>query len=312
LRFHERTSFPARLLRRELLLGLDPAPAPVAGEITPAELEDGIKLDLMPGGILWRLEDCPRSVEGAARARIQGKATGLHPSWVDAVPRECKWATGNNKVPGCGRALWDFAVKQTLGLGILDGHAAWQIGFATIMESLATYFRTREILKDRQSGTATAVKPRRADANAGRSLLLVAMTWTAVLLALAVFFFSWLPQPQLSTQVPMPGKVAHWVDGPANWNLRTAVPFLFMGLVCGIRFALQRRATAVWAFAWVAMVFIATVAEIGQLFIPHRKCDAGDIAWAAAGSATGLGVVAVCFVTAVVLRELRGLQALRS
>jgi hypothetical protein len=85
-----------------------------------------------------------------------------------------------------------------------------------------------------------------------------------------------------------------------------------MGFVLGIRFMLERRPTAVWAFTWVAMVFAATVAELGQLFIPHRNCDAGDIAWAAAGSAAGLGAVAICFVTAVVLRELRSLQALRS
>lgn len=313
LRFHERNSFPARLVRRELLLGLDPAPAPAPGDAEPGELEDGLKHELMPGGILGWLEDCPRHVDRAARARLQGKTAGLHPSWVDALPRECGWAimdlTGKSSVPSIGKSLWNFSLRQTLGLGFIDGRAAWQHGLATMIESIMVHLRAREIVNglEGESRVTSLVKPAVA-----RNLFLTITNWGAVALLFSVLFFSWLPQPQLSTQVPMPGEMAHWVDGPSNWNLRTAVPFLLMGFVLGIRFVIERRSTAVWAFAWVATVFLATIAELGQLFIPNRKCDGGDIAWAAAGSAAGLGAVAICFLAAVVLRELRSLQALRS
>lgn len=313
LRFHERNSFPARLVRRELLLGLDPAPEPSAEDAEPGELEDGIKHELMPGGVLGWLEDSPGIVDRAARARLQGKAAILHPSWIDALPAECGWAIaemkGKSAVPSIGKALWSFALRQTLGLGLIDGRAAWQHGLATIVESIMVHFRVREIANgfEGESRVTSLVKPAVA-----RNLFLTIVNWSAVALLFSVLFFSWLPQPQLSAQVPMPGQVAHWVDSDANWNVRTAVPFLLLGFVLGLRFMLERRTTAVWAFAWVGMVFVATVAEVGQLFIPHRKCDAGDIAWAAAGGAAGLGIVAVGFLTAVVLRELRSIQALRS
>jgi hypothetical protein len=313
LRFHERISFPARLVRRELLLGVDPKPAPAVGDATPGELEDGIKLEVMPGGVLGWLEDCPSAIESAARARLRGKVAGLHPSWVDGLPRECGWATTDLKGSSCGKAIWSFAIKQTAGLGFLDGRAGWLHGLSAVLGSFLVYFRMREI-----AGGADGCAPQPARLLRGvkpasaRNLVLATMNWSAVALLFAVLFFSWLPQPQLGAQVPMPGEVAHWVDGEGNWNLRTAVPFLLMGFVLGIRFMLERRATMVWALAWVGMVFIATVAELGQLFIPHRNCDAGDIVWAAVGSAAGLGAVAVLFLTAVVLRELRSLQALRS
>lgn len=106
-----------------------------------------------------------------------------------------------------------------------------------------------------------------------------------------VFYLSWLPQPQLGDQVPMPGLFSAWVDAAANENLRTAVPFLVLGLLASGGLWLKQHAFRVWVFQWLLMVVIATVAEGGQLLIPARTCDLGDIGWAAAGAAMGLGIV---------------------
>ncbi|MEY3896865.1 MAG: hypothetical protein RLZZ214_2386 [Verrucomicrobiota bacterium] len=106
-----------------------------------------------------------------------------------------------------------------------------------------------------------------------------------------VFYLSWLPQPQLGGQVPMPGLFSAWVDAAANENLRTAVPFLLLGLLAGGGLWLKQDAFRVWVFQWLLMVVIAGVAEGGQLLIPARTCDLGDIGWAAAGAALGLGIV---------------------
>lgn len=110
-----------------------------------------------------------------------------------------------------------------------------------------------------------------------------------VLLAGAVFYLSWLPQPQLGGQVPMPGFLSAWVDAGTNQNLRTAVPFLMLGLAAGAGLWARDAPWPQWIFQGLMMVAIAVVAEAGQLLIPARTCDAGDIVWAAAGAAMGLG-----------------------
>ena len=106
-----------------------------------------------------------------------------------------------------------------------------------------------------------------------------------------VFYLSWLPQPQLADQIRMPGLFAAWVDAAANENLRTAVPFLLLGILAGGGLWLKQYQFQKWAFQWMLMVVIAGVAEGGQLMIPARTCDLGDIGWAAAGAALGLAIV---------------------
>ena len=113
----------------------------------------------------------------------------------------------------------------------------------------------------------------------------------AVLVAL-VFFFSWLPKPALSEQVPMPVAMASWVDGDANWNLRTAVPFLLLGALAGAGLWGRGARPIKWWLAWLGMVLVGCVAEWGQLFIAERHCDPGDVAWAATGAAAGLLMIA--------------------
>ncbi len=112
-----------------------------------------------------------------------------------------------------------------------------------------------------------------------------------VLLAGAVFYFSWLPQPQLATQVPMPGFFAAWVDAATHQNLRTAVPFLLWGLAAGFGLRQRQAPARAWVVQGLLMTGVACLAELGQLFIPARTCDAGDVGWAAAGAAAGLGGV---------------------
>jgi len=112
-----------------------------------------------------------------------------------------------------------------------------------------------------------------------------------VLLAGAVFYLSWLPQPQLAAQVPMPGFFAALVDAETHQNLRTAVPFLLWGLAAGFGLWQRQARTRAWWIHGLLMVATACLAELGQRLIPARTCDLGDIGWAAAGAAVGLGGV---------------------
>lgn len=119
-------------------------------------------------------------------------------------------------------------------------------------------------------------------------LLRTATTTAWILLAAAVLYLSWLPEPRLGEQVPMPGMLSLWVDAAANQNLRTAVPFLLLGGVSGTALAAANARRGRWFLHGALMVGLAAMAELGQLLIPARTCDPGDIAWAAAGAAAGL------------------------
>jgi len=113
-----------------------------------------------------------------------------------------------------------------------------------------------------------------------------ALTW--VVLAAAVLYLSWLPEPRLGEQVPMPGMLSFWGDAAANQNLRTAVPFLLLGGVSGTALAAANARRGRWFLHGALMVGLAAIAELGQLLIPARTCDPGDIAWASTGAAAGL------------------------
>lgn len=118
------------------------------------------------------------------------------------------------------------------------------------------------------------------------------VTWlSCASLVGAVFFFSWLPLPRLSAQVPMPAFIGKWVDSVRNENLRTAVPFVLLGLVAGRALVKKSAVWSSWLWAWAAMILAASLAEAGQHFLPARCCDPRDIAWAAAGGAAGLLVM---------------------
>lgn len=120
----------------------------------------------------------------------------------------------------------------------------------------------------------------------------VVIVSSCILLTASVFYFSWLPRPQLGSQVSLPGFFAAWVDAAANENLRTAVPFFLLGLAAGTGLWLRRAGFRLWLLQGLLMVLIAGAAELGQLFIPARTCDPGDIGWAAAGAAAGLTCIA--------------------
>lgn len=104
----------------------------------------------------------------------------------------------------------------------------------------------------------------------------------------AVFFFSWIPQPRLELTTLLPDWLSRWTDNDANMNLRTAIPFVFLGLVAGSWLANTRQPVSRWVLAWLALVLVVGIAEAGQLFRPLRHFDWGDIGWGSVGAAIGL------------------------
>ncbi|MFC5412017.1 hypothetical protein ACFPMF_22020 [Larkinella bovis] len=112
-----------------------------------------------------------------------------------------------------------------------------------------------------------------------------------------VFYLSWIPSPYMQFVWFLPDWVARWADVRKNGDLRTAVPFVFLGFCSGMMLS---RAQAPW-FWWLATGFgltmVAVIAEVGQLALPYRYFSWADIQWGAAGSVLGLaGAVLVVFI----------------
>ncbi|MCX6219068.1 hypothetical protein [Spirosoma sp.] len=121
---------------------------------------------------------------------------------------------------------------------------------------------------------------------------------------IVVFLFSWLPQPRLELSNYLPIWVTKWADDDANMNIRTAIPFIFLGGLSAIWLVSTNRTWPMWLAAWLGLVGIVTLAEAGQLLLPLRHFDWGDIGWGAAGAAAG-----IVLTTALILagREIKSL-----
>lgn len=123
-----------------------------------------------------------------------------------------------------------------------------------------------------------------------------ALFQTALLLigTAIVFYLSWLPKPDIGRLPYFPGWLGKWID--ANGNLRTAVPFVFLGGMMEIGFYKKIKAPKRLLFILSVLFLIVSAAEIGQLFIPGRHFDWIDIAWGTAGSIAGI-MIAALFLT---------------
>lgn len=108
---------------------------------------------------------------------------------------------------------------------------------------------------------------------------------------LFVFYFSWIPSPRLAQLGFMPTWLTSWADTSQNENLRTAVPLLLLGLLIGFWLAYYKIVWFGWLIAWVCLIGIVLMAELGQILLPLRHFDWGDVGWGAIGALVGMGMV---------------------
>ncbi|MVM35461.1 hypothetical protein GO755_35900 [Spirosoma sp. HMF4905] len=103
-----------------------------------------------------------------------------------------------------------------------------------------------------------------------------------------ILYLSWQPHYDFKHIWFIPNWVSRWTDVHANGNIRTAVPFVFMGLFAGFLPSSQPRSIFQWLILWLILVGIVTLAEVGQLLIPSRFFSFEDIGWGATGALAGL------------------------
>ncbi|MDQ6755979.1 MAG: VanZ family protein [Bacteroidota bacterium] len=116
-----------------------------------------------------------------------------------------------------------------------------------------------------------------------------------------IFYLSWKPQPQISSVWFIPQWLGAWADAKNNDTIRTAVPFLFLGIASGACLLYSRLSAIYWIIFAICCIFIAFIAETGQLFLPHRSFDFKDILWGAAGSTAGL---AITFIVGALIKRI--------
>ena len=115
-----------------------------------------------------------------------------------------------------------------------------------------------------------------------------------------ILFLSWRPDYDFKHLWFIPGWLSEWTDNHANGNIRTAVPFLFMGLCSGFLPSLHPRPVYRWLIWWGILVAIVIIAEAGQLLIPTRFFSFEDIGWGATGAL--VGIVISILITSVLNR----------
>jgi glycopeptide antibiotics resistance protein len=104
--------------------------------------------------------------------------------------------------------------------------------------------------------------------------------------AALVFYFSWLPNPNIGIKSYFPHWLGEWTN--KNGNLRTAVPFVFLGFLLEIGFVDYQDIRKKRLIILAILITIVFVAELGQLYLPLRHFDIEDILWGIFGSILGL------------------------
>lgn len=94
----------------------------------------------------------------------------------------------------------------------------------------------------------------------------------------------------------MPDWLTRWTDAENNEDLRTAVPFVFLGLFTGFWPSKQPRSLTGWLIAWELLVGVVIIAEAGQLLLPNRSFSWSDVGWGAVGAFVGL-IISGVFIT---------------
>lgn len=101
-----------------------------------------------------------------------------------------------------------------------------------------------------------------------------------------VFNFSWLPDPEIGNQFPFPAWAKNWINDKIN--LRTAVPFVFLGFFLElIQWQESKKPkTRIWSILFSLLIVL--IAETGQLLLPKRHFDLRDIGYAIIGTIVGM------------------------
>lgn len=113
-----------------------------------------------------------------------------------------------------------------------------------------------------------------------------------IFVIVAVFYFSWLPDPSFKNETYLPKWLLNWSDN--YYNLRTAIPFLAVGFLLEA-FTQNKDSNEIdysknWNFIQNIGIstIIVCIAEGGQFLIQKRNPDLMDVFYGILGSLIGV------------------------
>jgi len=112
-----------------------------------------------------------------------------------------------------------------------------------------------------------------------------------IFVIVAVFYFSWLPDPSFKNETYLPKWLLNWSDN--YYNLRTAIPFLAVGFLLEA-YTQNKDSNEIdynknWNFIQNIGIstIIVCIAEGGQFLIRKRNPDLMDVFYGILGSLIG-------------------------
>lgn len=102
----------------------------------------------------------------------------------------------------------------------------------------------------------------------------------------SILYLSWFPDPEIGTVFPFPLWLGRWIN--IHVNLRTAIPFLFLGFLEEYLLIYFKKSQIWRIWALIFSIIVVAIAEIGQLWIPKRHFDYEDIGYGVLGTLAGL------------------------
>ena len=122
--------------------------------------------------------------------------------------------------------------------------------------------------------------------------------WLAICICIiSIFYYSWLPNPDFSNEHYLPTWLITWSN--KYGNLRTGVPFIFLGSSLNALFGNDNLngktlSKAIILRSYIKITFscslIVLIVEIGQFFLPNRNPDLEDIFCGILGSQIGFAI----------------------
>lgn len=116
-----------------------------------------------------------------------------------------------------------------------------------------------------------------------------------ILGSVLILYLSWISSPVIGSSILVPDFVSIWADTFRFQNKRTAVPLFGLSIVLGLFLVFKKANIIWWLVTWVFLFSLVILAELGQLFVPYRIFDIGDIKWGCLGATTGICTVFLPF-----------------
>jgi glycopeptide antibiotics resistance protein len=107
----------------------------------------------------------------------------------------------------------------------------------------------------------------------------------------SVFYFSWLPNPDLGTETYLPSWLRDWSN--YYYNLRTAIPFIFIGFLLEMASRIKNPIASLKKNPRLSIqnssisAAVVCIAEGGQFLIQNRSPDFMDVFFGMLGSGIG-------------------------